>query len=139
MNIIRPADELLDQPFWSNLANGTLQLNCCESCNAYRHPPGPVCPKCRTIGNIWKPVSGGAKLHSFTTVMHPVHPRLSDATPYIITLVDLDEGPRMVSGIPQGMQVDLQVGMRLQCQIISYDMRFALPYFLPAGQDQNER
>lgn len=139
MNIIRPADELLDLPYWSLLARGTLCLNCCEACGEFRHPPGPVCPKCRTIGSSWKPVSGGATLHSYTTVMHPVHPALADVAPYIVTLVDLDEGPRMVSGIPLGMHVELHVGMRLECEVIRFDERFALPYFLPLGQEKHER
>jgi uncharacterized protein len=131
MNVIRPADEFLDLPYWRHLADGALHLNRCEACGAFRNPPGPVCPKCRTIGAAWAPVSGAARLHSFTTAHHAVHPFLSTVTPYVITLVDLQEEVRMVSGIPPGMRFNLTVGMPLQCRVISFDERFALPYFLP--------
>ena len=59
---------------------------------------------------------------------------LADQVPYIITLVELEEGVRLVSGIPPGMEVELKVGMPLQCKVIQYDDRFALPYFLPLEQ-----
>ena len=121
-------------PYWRHLTSGALHLNCCDSCGAYRHPPGPVCPKCRTIGDKWAAVSGKAVLKSYTTIHHPVHPLLADQTPYIITLVELEEGVRLVSGIPPGIDVKLEVGMPLQCQIVAIDDSYALPFFLPIGQ-----
>jgi len=137
MTKIRPSDDFLDQPYWRHLAQGALQLNHCDHCSAFRHPPGPVCPKCRTIGDSWARVSGRATLHSFTRVLHPVHPILAELTPYVITLVDLEEGPRLVSGIPQGLDVVLKVGMPLQCKVVRFDERYALPYFLPVEQDRS--
>jgi uncharacterized protein len=134
MNIIRPADEILEHPYWRYLASGVLHLNRCDACGAFRHPPGPVCAKCRKIGDSWAPVSGRARMHSFTTVYHPVHALLGSVTPYIVTLVDLEEGVRMVSGIPRGMTVDLKVGMPLVCTVTRVDERFALAYFLPTEQ-----
>jgi uncharacterized OB-fold protein len=134
MSLIRPAEEILEQPYWRHLAAGALHLNRCDACSAFRHPPGPVCPKCRTIGNSWAPVSGRAKLHSFTTIYHPVHPILSSVVPYVVTLVDLEEGVRMVSGIPYGWDIELAVGMQLHCEVVRFDERFALPYFLPIQQ-----
>lgn len=132
---IRPSAELLEQPYWQHLAKGGLYLNCCEACGAHRHPPGPVCPKCRTIGNGWAPVSGRATLKSYTTIHHPVHPLLANHSPYIITLVELEEGVRLVSGIPSGLQVKLEVGMALECRVVAIDDDFALPFFLPVGTE----
>ena len=135
MTIIRPADHFLDQPYWRHLAGGALHLNRCDGCGTFRHPPGPVCPRCRSIGGSWVPASGHAALASFATVRHPVHPRLADRVPYVFTVVELEEGVRMVSGIPQGRRFALEVGMPLACEVVRIDERFALPYFLPIGQD----
>jgi hypothetical protein len=52
--------------------------------------------------------------------------------PYTVTLVALEEGVRMVSGLPAGMDARLVVGMPLRCRVIAHDARYALPYFLPA-------
>jgi uncharacterized protein len=131
MNIIRPSDEYLREPFWTYLASGTLHLNCCEDCGSSHHPPSPICPKCRSYNTGWKPASGRARLKSFTEVRHPVHTLLEPAVPYVVTLVELEEGVRMVSGIPAGHTVELRVGMPLTCEVIRHDEDFALPYFLP--------
>lgn len=135
MTIIRPGSEFLDQPYWRYLASGTLHLNCCEDCGSAHHPPSPICPKCRSFNTGWKPASGRATLKSFTEVCHAVHPSLAAQVPYFVTLVDLEEGVRLVSGIPHGMQVDLRIGMPLECKVIKFDDRFALPYFLPVGSE----
>jgi uncharacterized OB-fold protein len=133
MTLIRPSDEYLDMPYWRHLAGGTLHLNYCEDCGASHHPPSPICPKCRSFNTGWKPATGRATLNTFTEVRHPVHPLLAPVTPYVITLVDLEEGVRLVSGIPHGMKVELSVGMALQCKVVKIDERFSLPYFLPVG------
>ena len=135
MNIIRPSDEYLAQPYWQHLASGQLHLNCCNDCGAAHHPPSPICPQCRSFNTGWKPASGKATLNSFTEVRHPVHPLLESQVPYIVTLVDLEEGVRLVSGIPAGMKVSLEVGMPLECTVIQHDENFALPYFLPVGTE----
>lgn len=131
MNVIRPSDEFLAEPYWRHLASGTLHLNCCNDCGSSHHPPSPICPKCRSFNTGWKPASGRATLNSFAEARHPVHPLLEPQVPYTITLVDLEEGVRLVSGIPPGMSFDLQVGMPLVCKVIQYDEHFALPYFIP--------
>lgn len=132
MTVIRPADTYLDQPYWRHLASGTLHLNCCNDCGGAHHPPSPICPSCRSFNTGWKPAIGKGTLASYAVARHPVHPSLGDKVPYIITLVDLEEGVRLVSGIPEGMEVELHVGMALECKVVRFDDRFALPYFLPA-------
>jgi uncharacterized OB-fold protein len=135
MTVIRPADEFLAQPYWQHLAKGQLHLSTCEDCNKAHHPPSPICPHCRSFNIGWAPASGRATLNTFAEALHPVHPMLEPQVPYIITLVDLEEGVRLVSGIPHGVSVELKVGMDLQCKVIQFDEAFALPYFLPIGAE----
>lgn len=134
MNIVRPGNEFLETPYWQHLAAGVLHLNCCEDCGSAHHPPSPICPKCRSFNVGWKPATGKAVLNSYTIVRHPVHPAFKDQVPYIVTLVDLEEGVRLVSGLPYGMDVELEVGMALECHVVQIDENFAIPYFLPVGQ-----
>jgi uncharacterized OB-fold protein len=135
MSVIRPSDEFLDQPYWRHLAGGRLHLNCCEDCGAARHPPAPICPRCRSFRGGWKPASGNGVLNAFTQARHAVHPLLGEKVPYVITLVDLEEGVRLVSGLPPGRDDQLSVGMKMRCEVVRFDDRFALPYFLPV-EDQ---
>ncbi len=138
MTVIRPSDEFLEQPFWTHLAEGTLHLSTCDDCGVAHHPPSPICPKCRSFNIGWKPASGRATLNSFAVARHAVHPLLADQVPYTITLVDLEEGVRLVSGIPQGVEVDLKVGMPLECKVVRIDEKLSLPYFLPVAAAQDE-
>ncbi len=133
--VIRPGDEYLDQPFWTHLATGTLHLATCDDCGKAHHPPGPVCPHCRSFNIGWHPASGKATLNSFAVAQHAVHPLLADQVPYTITLVDLAEGVRLVSGVPKGLEVNLTVGMALECHVKKIDDRLSLPYFLPVGSE----
>ena len=131
MTVIRPADEILDQPFWRHLADGVLHLNCCLDCGGAHHPPSPICPTCRSFNTGWRPAIGRATLKSFAVAHHAVHPMLGSKVPYTITLVELEEGVRMVRGLPMGQTTALRIGMPLRCQVVRFDARFALPYFLP--------
>lgn len=133
MSIIRPGDDFLEQPFFKHLAEGTLHLSTCEDCNKAHHPPSPICPHCRSFNIGWKPASGKAKLNSFAVARHAVHPLLADKVPYTITLVDLEEGVRLVSGVPHGMDLDLKIGMDLDCTVVKIDEDFGMAYFLPEG------
>lgn len=135
MTVIRPADDILEQPFWRHLAEGTLHLNTCNQCGTAQHPPAPICPSCRSFDMGWKPASGRGTLKSFTEVRHPVHPLLAPQVPYLVTLVDLEEGVRMVSGVPVGREAALKVGQKLHCEVVRFDENFALPYFLPAEDE----
>ena len=130
---IRPTDEILQEPFWKGLAQGSLLIQRCRDCGTFRHPPSPICYKCASFELEWVPVSGKARLYSFTVARHSVHASLDPKVPYVIALVDLDEGVRMVSGIRAIMAKDLHIGMRLVCSIEKMSADFALPYFVPAS------
>lgn len=132
---IRPTAAVLREPFWAELARGRLCLQRCAACGRYRHPPGPVCAGCRSFDSTWVPASGDAMLHSFTEVFHPVHPCLSGVVPYVVTLVDLAEGVRMVSGVRTVPASRLAVGMALRCRIVRVDAHLCLPYFEPPEGD----
>lgn len=136
MSNIRPSPEFLAEPFWRHLAQGALHLKSCSDCGEAHHPPAPICPHCRSFNVEWKPATGRGTLKSFTEVLHPVHPLLEPRVPYTVTLVELEEGVRLVSGLPDGLQAELRVGMPLECQVIAIDDEYALPYFLPVDEAQ---
>lgn len=129
---IRPAAHLLAQPYWAELAQGRLSLQHCSDCGAFRHPPGPICAHCRSFRSGWAPASGRATLNTYTEVFHAVHPALQAEVPYVVTLVDLEEGVRMVSGIRSVPAASLRVGMPLLCRVVRIDSELCLPFFEPA-------
>ncbi len=132
---IRPTDEILAEPFWKHLAEGRLALQRCVKCGTFRHPPSEICHKCMSFELEWAEVSGKGNLYSFTVARHSVHTSLDAQVPYVIALVELDEGVRIVSGIPGATAKDLRIGMRLVCTVTPVSAGFALPYFVAATDD----
>ena len=130
---IRPGDEFLDEPFWAHLRSGTLHLATCDDCGKAHHPPGPICPHCRSFNIGWKPASGKGTLKSFAVAHHAVHLLLADKVPYTITLIDLEEGVRMTSGLAKGFEGELRVGMAVECEVEKIDDRLSLAVFKPVG------
>ena len=85
------------QFFWDGLRDRKLLIQRCTACQALRHPPRPMCPSCNSLD--WDTVesSGRGTVHSFVMPQHPQLPLLE--YPYIVALVELEEGTRLVSNL----------------------------------------
>ena len=85
--------------FWNGVRDGQLRIQRCAHCGRVRHPPGPMCPECRSLE--WEAVtsSGRGSIYSWVISHHPTEP---DAEPRIVVLVELEEGVRLVANL-QGL------------------------------------
>ena len=86
------------QPFWDGIENEKLVIQRCGECGEHYFPPAPVCPKCTSRDVAWVEVSGEATLYSYVIVQRP-WPQWQHDGPMSAALVQLDEGPRLVSTI----------------------------------------
>jgi 3-oxo-4,17-pregnadiene-20-carboxyl-CoA hydratase alpha subunit len=118
-----------DARFWSALANGALELQRCDACLAFRHPPRPVCARCGSTERSWVAASGRGEVWSFTVVHPPTLPAFADATPYGAVVVRLDEGVFLVSALVDCPVDELAVGARVELAITAVDDDLALPLF----------
>jgi len=123
----RPTPET--EPYWEGCAAGELRLQRCTTCDAHYFPPRPFCPTCLSGDVVWEAVSGRGTLHTYV-INHRAAPGFE--APYAIAVVQLDEGPRMMSNIvgvdptPEALVLD----MALQ---VSFETRgeIQLPVFRP--------
>ena len=109
----RPTPET--QPFWDGCKEHKLVLPYCASCDAYTFYPRPFCVHCFSWDISWQEVSGRGKLHTFVINHRPV-PGFEDRAPYVICVVELDEGARIMSNLimdttptPENVQVEMPV------------------------------
>jgi uncharacterized OB-fold protein len=113
-----PRAEGLNRDFYDQLASGTLHFQRCDSCETWRHPPRYRCGKCGSDRWSWRSSSGRGLLHSWTVTHEALHPLFKDRVPYAVVVVELEEGPRLVShlrGIPlDGLALDLPVQVALE-------------------------
>lgn len=108
----KPLPDIQDwnRPFWEAARNGTLQLQKCGDCGHIRSPINHVCPKCLSHKHEWVILSGRGKVLS-SIVFHQVyHPAFAGDIPYNVALIQLDEGPRMLSNVVGIAPAEVKVG-----------------------------
>jgi uncharacterized OB-fold protein len=105
----QPAPET-SAPFWAAAARGELVIQRCDECGALQHPPGPVCLSCLSDSLSFVPVSGKGTIYSFTVVHRALIPELRPHVPYVLALIDLVEGVRLVSLIRGDGARDVRIG-----------------------------
>lgn len=118
--------------FWQGAREGRLLLQKCEACGCSYFPPRPFCSKCSSRDVALVEASGRARLHSY--VISHVAARGFDA-PYAIAVVELEEGPRMMSNIvnvPQTPEA-LVLDMPLRVTFSKLTEEITLPLFEPDG------
>jgi uncharacterized protein len=124
------------QPFWDGCARGELLLQRCRDCGKPYFYPRPVCPSCGSTDVEWFTASGRATLYSYVINHRPAR-GFEDDGPYAIAVVELAEGPRMMTnltGVPNTPE-DLILDMELQ---VTFEQRgeVSIPIFTPAGAPQ---
>lgn len=85
--------------YWEGARAGKLLLQRCGGCGVVRFYPRHLCPACWSPDHAWIEASGRGRVHSFTIIHRPPSPEFADRVPYVVALIDLDEGPRMMTNV----------------------------------------
>lgn len=113
--------------WWEGCDAGRLLIQKCSECGTLRHPPRPMCGECQSTR--WESIeaSGRGTVYSYTVLYHPMIPGYDFPLP--VTLVDLEEGVRMVANV-KGCEVDdIHIGMKVECVFEDVDESMKLPFF----------
>lgn len=129
---VLPVPNELTAPYWDAAREHRLAIQRC-ACGRLAHPPVARCPACAGNDFSWPTMSGRATVYAFTVVHHSVHPVSAGATPYVVALVELDEGPRIVTNVRGCAPEDVRIGMRLEVVFEDLDESVTLPQFAPRG------
>ncbi|MFA5883842.1 MAG: OB-fold domain-containing protein [Acidimicrobiia bacterium] len=133
----RPVPGPDEAPFWEWCRRHELRLQQCDDCGTFRHPPRPRCPQCRSDRASWNAVRGTGTVASFTIVHPPVLRAFADRVPYNAVVVQLDEGPFMVSNLLDVANDAIEVGMPVTVTFTDLDDEIALPQFRPVAPAGN--
>jgi uncharacterized OB-fold protein len=85
-----------DAFFWDGVATGKLVVQRCDDCATLRHPPAPMCGHCGSLR--WAVAETGGRGHIVSWISS-AHPNRPADEPRIVILVELEEGPRLVSNL----------------------------------------
>jgi uncharacterized protein len=107
----RPSPE--SAHYWQAARAHRLELPRCNACGKLWFPPSQSCPHCLAADFAWTPVSGVGKVFSFVTYHRVYHPGFAQDVPYVVALVELAEGPRLLTNIvgipPEAVACDMPV------------------------------
>jgi uncharacterized OB-fold protein len=124
-----PAPDADSAALWRGLHDGVLLLQHCADCGHVQYYQQAICRECGGGNLAHRPASGRGKVHSFSVVHRAPGPAFKADLPYAVLLIDLEEGPRMIStytgGKPEDVAFDMDVV--LVCERISEDV--TLPRF----------
>ncbi len=115
------------EAFWNAISDGKLVFQKCGDCGKLRHPPRPVCPKCRSLNIEWEPSSGKGTVYSKIIYRKSPHPGLK--APYTVVLVELDEGVKLVSNMMGIKNEDIKIGMQVEAVFHKVSDELNLPKF----------
>ncbi|HVT67095.1 MAG TPA: Zn-ribbon domain-containing OB-fold protein [Trebonia sp.] len=138
----------LTAPYWEAAREGRLVVQECRSCHQIWHPPLPRCPHCHSAphhgdpshgdpshgtGLGWRELSGAGTVYTYTVVRHPTHFAFAGKIPYILAIVELAEGPRLVTALTGVEPDEVRGGQPVRVVFREVADGVTLPYFEPAA------
>ncbi len=126
-----PAPDPETRPFWDAARAGRLLIKRCLDCGRTHFYPRPFCPFCWSEHVEWLEASGRATLYTWSVVRRNDLPPFPDRVPYVAAVVDLDEGPRMMTNVVDCDFDQLEIGMPLEVLYRQIDADVTTPVFRP--------
>ncbi len=120
------------RPFWDAAREQRFLVKRCGACGAVHHYPRQFCPSCWSDDVAWLDASGRATLYTWSVVYANDLPPFPERLPYVAAVVDLEEGPRVMTNIVDCDPAELRIGMDLVVDFLSLTDDITAPVFRPA-------
>jgi uncharacterized OB-fold protein len=127
----KPLPTLTDEnrPFWEGAREGRLVMQKCGACGHIRYPISHVCPDCLSYEFEWTPLSGRGEVFSYVVFYQLYNKAFADDIPYNVALIQLDEGPRMMSNIVGVDNDTVKVGDKVEAAFEKATDEITIPKF----------
>jgi uncharacterized protein len=124
-----PVPDEVSAPHWRAASEGRLIVQRCDDCHAFVWLPAPVCPHCFSSAVRWVDSPGTGQVHTYTVIHRPPNP--GTPTPYVVAVVELDEGWYMLTNIVDCGSDEVHTGMRVVATFEKLDADIGLAMFRP--------
>ncbi|CAN7781813.1 Zn-ribbon domain-containing OB-fold protein [Cupriavidus necator] len=115
-------------PYWEALRQHVFKLKRCQDCGRAHYFPRVVCPHCHSDALEWFESSGAGVIYTYTVARRPAGPAFKAETPYVVVLVDLDDGPRMMARVLEPPD-SVRIGQRVEMVFDDVTEAVTLPSF----------
>ena len=112
-----PHPDADSRPYWDGARDGLLRLQRCSRCRTHRFYPRLLCPKCWSDECEWVTARGTGTVYSCSSVLRAPSPAFAERIPYVVALIDLDEGVRVFSNVvsdPESVRIGSPVVARFE-------------------------
>ena len=117
----------LSQPWFDGCARGELLLQHCSNCDEYQFYPRTLCSHCGATDPGWTTASGRGRIASFSIVRRGISKAYE--APYVVALIDLEEGPRMMSNVVGCEPEAIAIGQAVTVAFEAWNDDITLPVF----------
>ena len=121
------------KPYWDYCRRGQLLIQKCDSCEEYQFYPRGICANCWSNDIQWVTASGKGTVWTFTVTYQNGTPGFADEVPYVLALVELEEGVRMFTNIVDCDPTSVSIGMPVEVTFVRATDQITVPYFKPAA------
>ena len=128
---LMPTPDADSKPFWEGCRNHTLMFQKCAACGEVRWPPAILCPTCHSQDTQWIESAGRGTIYSYAVYHQVFHPAFKEKLPYVVAIVQLDEGPMLLTNIVGCSHESLECDMKVHVAWDDVSNGFSLPKFKP--------
>ena len=116
-------------PYWRAAKEHRLLLKRCSSCGKAHFYPRELCPHCHADTVDWIEARGTGSIYSFTVARRPAGPAFKPDAPYVVAIIELDEGARMMTNIVGCPPDSVKIGQRVSVVFEDVTDEISLPKF----------
>jgi uncharacterized OB-fold protein len=124
-----PSPKPATRPYWEACKRHELLLQECSQCGVRQFYPRTICASCSAAELHWVRASGSGTVVSWTVVRHPVSPAYAADIPYVVALIELDEGPTMMAQIVDCEPESVGSGMPVEVCFEDWTEEISMPNF----------
>ncbi len=126
-----PQPDNVSAEFWASAARGQLLFQRCAACGHAQFYPRPMCVRC--AGDApWEQATGEGTVHTFTVIRQNLAPPFDALGAYVVAMIELAEGPLMMSNVTHVDPAEVRVGLPVTCYSVKVRDDLGLTFWRPS-------
>ena len=124
-------------PYWNAARERRLLIRKCKACSSLHFMPRHLCPVCWSDDLEWIESNGKGTVHSFTIIRRAATAAFASQVPYVVALIDLAEGPRMITNVVGENALSVTIGDRVSVTFEDRGGGAMIPQFVRASGSES--
>lgn len=127
-----PAPDNVSTPYWEAATRGELLFQECPECGNRQLYPREMCTLCAAKPE-WRTATGRGTVYTYTIIRQNWAEPFRSMLPYVVAMVELEEGPRLMANVTGVDPEEVTVGMPVEAWFETVEEGAAIPMFRPRG------